>query len=511
MWFVALKFASALHAGLASRAVKSPGVWYAAAACSVASRSPALSCAAFCSAALWQATAGDKEARHRFCERLKQRPLQFVVTTPATAAFVGWLTNYVGVQMLFYPLKWRGVDLGVPRLPCSSVGDLPPFGWFGWQGIVPAKAPRMARDLVRVVAGRLVSVDDALKRLDPKKIADFIDVPLVARKTAKQFSGAAPLAWEALSEEPRQAVRAHGRRLALGVAADVRNFGSRSLDLQGLCVRELSGPNVKALVDLFQRVGKTELRLLVDSGLVVGLFLGLIQSCLSLTLAPQFGGAPVNGTEHPAVALAGSGVVGAVTNWIALLWIFKPILPTRVLGLFTLQGCFLRRQPDVARDFAKFFVQRILTSRKLLDDLVFSGPKSHLFRPRLSKRVAACAAGVAVETMPPALSPIATDPAFIDSVTTQLTHELKTSLPDELYAYADSALDLENQIASKMTAMAPKDFERLLHPIFEEDEITLIAVGAVLGVFATWLQMKLGDWWTLWRARRADKIAVSGD
>ena len=65
--------------------------------------------------------------------------------------------------MLFYPLAWRGVPAPAPlaRLAprafgrvAAADGSLPPFGpLLGWQGVVPAKAPRMARDLVAVVAG----------------------------------------------------------------------------------------------------------------------------------------------------------------------------------------------------------------------------------------------------------------------------------------------------------------------------------------------------------------------
>lgn len=40
--------------------------------------------------------------------------------------------------------------------------------------------------------------------------------------------------------------------------------------------------------------------------------------------------------------------------------------------------------------------------------------------------------------------------------------------------------------------MPARDFERLLHPIFEEDEFTLIAVGGLLGVAAAWAQLACG-------------------
>ena len=39
-----------------------------------------------------------------------------------------------------------------------------------------------------------------------------------------------------------------------------------------------------------------------------------------------------------------------------------------------------------------------------------------------------------------------------------------------------------------MRLMSSEEFEGVLHPIFEEDELTLIVVGGVLGMTAGFLQ-----------------------
>lgn len=43
-----------------------------------------------------------------------------------------------------------------------------------------------------------------------------------------------------------------------------------------------------------------------------------------------------------------------------------------------------------------------------------------------------------------------------------------------------------------MKQLSPKNFENLLHPVFQEDEIILIVVGGVLGAIAGVLQTRLG-------------------
>ena len=51
--------------------------------------------------------------------------------------------------------------------------------------------------------------------------------------------------------------------------------------------------------------------------------------------------------------------VGLITNYLAILMIFKPQQPTRYLGVVTYQGMFAKRQNDIARDTFPAFVAQI--------------------------------------------------------------------------------------------------------------------------------------------------------
>lgn len=50
--------------------------------------------------------------------------------------------------------------------------------------------------------------------------------------------------------------------------------------------------------------------------------------------------------------------------------------------------------------------------------------------------------------------------------------------------YLAATLGLREELACAMRALETAKFERVLHPIFEEDELTLIAVGGILGGLA---------------------------
>ena len=82
---------------------------------------------------------------------MKKKPWTYV-SIPIVAALVGYITNYVGVKMLFYPIKWRGIPL--------YRWENQPLGLIGWQGIVPAKRFAMATKMVDVTIARLISVPE---------------------------------------------------------------------------------------------------------------------------------------------------------------------------------------------------------------------------------------------------------------------------------------------------------------------------------------------------------------
>lgn len=109
------------------------------------------------------------------CKEIKkdfeERPWTYL-SIPISAAVIGYVTNYLGVSMLFYPLEWTGIN--IYRLKDQ------PFGFFGWQGIVPARKFVMSNRLVDVTIERLLSIPEAFSRLDPEYIAKLL-IPTVRK------------------------------------------------------------------------------------------------------------------------------------------------------------------------------------------------------------------------------------------------------------------------------------------------------------------------------------------
>jgi hypothetical protein len=149
------------------------------------------------------------------------------------------------------------------------------------------------------------------------------------------------------------------------------------------------------------------------------------------------------------------------------------------LGPFILQGKFLRRQTEVAGEVSKFFAQNILTSEQLwksvLTDPTTKPAFTALFAERFSRFVKGLTGIFGGVTL--------ASPEVVAQATNKALANLPQHLP-VLYSYMDSTLALEDTLRTRMLKMTSRQFERVLHPIFEEDELTLILAGAVLGAAA---------------------------
>src|SRR4029453_13101890 len=102
------------------------------------------------------------------------------LTVPLFSGAIGYLTNWSGVWMLFYPVRFHGFH--VPGL--SAIASLMPrkiqqipgvmHGGVGWQGIIPSRAAKMGSIAVDKGIAKVGSPADFYQQLEPDKIAQHI-------------------------------------------------------------------------------------------------------------------------------------------------------------------------------------------------------------------------------------------------------------------------------------------------------------------------------------------------
>ncbi|GKY98687.1 hypothetical protein MPSEU_000825000 [Mayamaea pseudoterrestris] len=384
-----------------------------------------------------------KQSPVKWWKQIQQRPIEYA-SIPCVAAFVGIMTNWMGVKMLFYPIEYTGINW--MRWPDT------PWGLFGWEGVVPTKTKVMAARLVKVVTERLLSLDEAFGRLDPNELSRML-MPAVQDAIRRDCGQV----WLVLLQPVLPILLPH----VLTKLQEKENI-DRVLDLH-VVVMEAFVRDKAVLIDLFQKVGRVELEFLVNSGFGFGLVLGLGQMAFW--------------AKHPAMWTlpAAGALVGYVTNWIAIKLLFEPAEPVDVLGLFEVQGLFESRQVEVSDEFGEFMARRVLNPQALLSDLAEGGEDGELFaflrrqlpHPIPTKILSAAVAAIASVAENPRDHP-------------------------ELHAYVLDRLDIRQTLARRLKTLSPIDFEDMLHPVFQEDEITLIATGGVLGLIAGAAQTQLG-------------------
>jgi uncharacterized membrane protein YheB (UPF0754 family) len=233
------------------------------------------------------------------------------------------------------------------------------------------------------------------------------------------------------------------------------------------------------IVELFQRCGREEFIFIRRSGLYFGFLFGIVQMFQWLLWDPWWSLA------------VGGAAVGYATNWLALTLMFSPVNPVRLPFGLTLHGAFLRRQHEVSGEFAELLRRRVLTAELIWKEILTSPGTRDVFRDILRRK-----------TMDQMEKARAFDPAIglaaavvgskswnavVDAVATRVEADLPKHLP-LVYAYSDERLDLEKTLREKMRGLSGEEFEGVLHPVFQEDELTLILVGAFLGLLAGFAQ-----------------------
>jgi len=277
-----------------------------------------------------------------------------LVSIPVVSVAFTYTHIWLALWMTFKPVNF----VGCLRIPRTNVG-------LGWQGIIPFKAVPFALKACDNLIPSLISPQECVGRVEAaglvrEKAAEFDQ--LAADAVDAAVAVAAPRLWGRSPRAAKQAVLEMARvatpQIVEAVLLDLRResvVDSTLFDIRGLVIDILTN-DPKLAVDTMIEMGRPELQFIRNSGALMGGAFGLVQLAIwaawpqravAIFTMPVFG-----------------AVVSALTNWLALLIIFRPLHPHRFCGV-TVQGIFLRRQAAVARIYARIIASKVLTSERL--------------------------------------------------------------------------------------------------------------------------------------------------
>ncbi|MDT5260473.1 MAG: hypothetical protein QOD10_5553 [Mycobacterium sp.] len=389
------------------------------------------------------------------------------LSMPLVAAFVGWSTKIVALEMLYRPVEFKGI------------------GPIGWQGIVPRRAGKVGSKTIELLTANLLKPEELLDRIDAGEAVEALRGPLlpavdeISRDLAEQIR---PGLWDSLPEAGRKAVtaRIHSQtpRIVENMINEMKADLTRYVDLQFLAVTTLVR-NKEKLVKLMRSVSDDAMAFVRRSGIYFGLGIGLVQMVTWALF------------KNPWIMPAFGFGVGFISDYIALNMLFRPVQPTKYLGFITFQGLLHAQREKITRDYAKILADDLFSPEVLFDGLL-QGPGSDKLFALVAKQVDAAIDAQAGIAGPVLVLAVGTKRyrALKDRVAKQVLERLPSTLL-EAQDYATSVIDLEATIVDKMNQLTNEEYESILRPVFKDDEPLMIAVGAILGGIVGEIQVQL--------------------
>ena len=255
----------------------------------------------------------------------------------------------------FYPLEFVGIN--IYRFKDE------PYGLFGWQGIVPSKARKMANISFELFTTKLFSVEEAFSRIDPVRFGEVMEdstllmMDQVINEVAMAYI---PHVWESLPNEVKDDIivttNAESDTLMAKIMQDMKVHAEQVVDIKHLTV-ETCVAHKDLVVKIFQECGEKEFVFIRRSGFYFGFLFGLCQMTVWFFYQGDW-----------ILPVAGF-LVGWVTNYVALKIIFRPLEPRKFL-CWKVQGIFLKRQREVSETFARVIMTEILTVPAIWDGIL---------------------------------------------------------------------------------------------------------------------------------------------
>jgi uncharacterized membrane protein YheB (UPF0754 family) len=387
------------------------------------------------------------------------------LSMPFIAAFVGYTTKLVALQMLYRPIEYVGI------------------GPVGWQGVVPRRAGKTAALTIQMLTDKLLKPEEILEKIDAKQIVEALREPLtkvideMGRDLAEQVR---PGLWDSLPDAGRRAIlaRMHAAapRIVDNLLAEMKADLPRFIDLQYLAVTILV-KNKEQLNELMKGMGGAAFKFIRRSGIYFGFAIGLVQMVAW-------------GFFHNPWIMPGFGFfTGFVSDWLALNLIFIPREPKKFLGFIPVQGVLHAERYNVTRDYARLIANDIF-SPDVLFEAILHGPTSERIFAAIEREISAEVDKQAGFAQPLITLAIGTKRyrEMKDAVAQMVVERLPNTI-QEAKDYAAKAFDVENLVVEKMNKLSPAQFEAILRPVFKDDEMLMVTVGAVLGFLVGELQV----------------------
>jgi len=197
----------------------------------------------------------------------------WLILIPLISAFIGWVTNWIAIKMLFHP-----------RNPRKIVG-------ITFHGIFPKRQKQFAEKLGRLVSSEFLSFTDIEQKIsDPQNlkkvmplieshIDDFLRSKLKSQiPVLSMFIGEKTIT--SLKEVFMQEIETIFPQVMKQFAGNLKN----ELDLEEIVIKKVAGFSTDKLEEILYQIMSKEFRFVEIIGAVIGFIIGVVQVIITITI-----------------------------------------------------------------------------------------------------------------------------------------------------------------------------------------------------------------------------------
>lgn len=387
-----------------------------------------------------------------------------ILLIPFIAGFIGWFTNWLAVKATLYPVEFVGI---------------PPL--FGWQGVIPKNTEEMSKSFSALIHDKLVDMEALFATIDhdDNEELDKI-VEDVSQQIVREFSTRiAPESWERAREKLRDyinvLVRRNVRRMTIELLERMGREASDFIDIDKIAHEALVEDRA-LLGRVLMEVAGPEFKFIERSGLYFGFIFGIIQMFVWIV--------------YPAgwVLPAAGFLVGYITNWLAMNLIYEPREPVQI-GPWQFQGVFIKRQSEVASQFADVIADKVLTAENMVQH-ISEGPNRQRLLDLLEGQVEESMQEYERDAM---VAMLVSKDKLAEAKADLLDRVRNADMSDssQIKTFANQSHRIHAQMEENLGALDAEEFGGILRPVFQKDEWKLILAGGVIGTGIGALQVVL--------------------
>ena len=198
----------------------------------------------------------------------------WLIIIPVISAFIGWVTNWIAIKMLFHPREPKKI-LGIT-----------------FQGIFPKRQMQFAEKLGKLVSDEFLSFSDIEQKIsDPqnlKKIMPMIELH-VDDFLRNRLSQEMPVISMFIGDKTIHKLKsAFMKEIEILFPQVMKQFAGNlknELDLEHIVIKKVAAFSSDKLEEILYQIMSKEFRFVEIIGAIIGLIIGVVQVIISVLIA----------------------------------------------------------------------------------------------------------------------------------------------------------------------------------------------------------------------------------